>query len=156
MANSLILRVYDVLMNHRVRFLESDRLTALEVPEDDRLQASAKSIASAMQGSAASSVRQACAEFLSVASGYYLVRQPAIRVLAARPRSSASGTNQQCSPRARDCTQRRCRYKDRVDEVERARNRHSNWYDTSVRSSVVVRCIFCALQVPFYRTGVCT
>ena len=30
---------------------------------------------------------------------------------------------QQCAPRARDCTQRRCRYKDRVDEVERAKNR---------------------------------
>jgi len=30
----------------RTRFLESDRLKALEVPEDDRLQASAESIAS--------------------------------------------------------------------------------------------------------------
>ena len=29
----------------------------------------------------------------------------------------------QRAPRARDCTQRRCRYKDRVDEVERAKNR---------------------------------
>lgn len=28
-----------------------------------------------------------------------------------------------CAPRARDCTQRRCRYKDRVDEVEREKNR---------------------------------
>jgi len=32
----------------------------------------------------------------------------------------------QCAPRARDCTQRRCRYKDRVDEVERARNRNKS------------------------------
>ena len=69
----------------RARFLESDRLTALDIPKDDRLQASAESIASAMQDSTASSVRQACVEFLSVASGFYLVRQPAIRVLAARP-----------------------------------------------------------------------
>ena len=69
----------------RARFLESDRLTALEVPEDDQLQALAKSIASAMQGGTAASVRQACGEFLSVASGFYLVRQPGIRVLAARP-----------------------------------------------------------------------
>ncbi len=69
----------------RARFLESDRLTALEVPEDDRLQAPAKSIASAMQGGTASSVRQACAEFLSAASGFYTVRPPGIRVLAARP-----------------------------------------------------------------------
>jgi hypothetical protein len=57
----------------------------LEVPEDDRLQASATSIDSAMKGNTASSVRQACAEFLSVAASFYLVRQPAIRVLAARP-----------------------------------------------------------------------
>src|SRR5271166_2850659 len=38
----------------------------------------------------------------------------------------------QCAPRARDCTQRRCRYKDRVDEVERARNRNKS----RVRSKV--------------------
>jgi hypothetical protein len=44
------------------RFLESDRLTTLEVPEDDRLQASAKSIDSAMQDSTALSVRQARVE----------------------------------------------------------------------------------------------
>ncbi len=29
----------------------------------------------------------------------------------------------QCAPRAQDCTQRRCRYKDWVDEVEREKNR---------------------------------
>ncbi len=28
-----------------------------------------------------------------------------------------------CAPQARDCTQRRCRYRDYVDEVERAKNR---------------------------------
>ena len=28
-----------------------------------------------------------------------------------------------CAPRARDCTQRRCRYKDRVDQAEREKNR---------------------------------
>ena len=44
-----------------------------------------KSITSAMQGGTASSVRQACAEFLTVASGFYTVRPPGIRVLAARP-----------------------------------------------------------------------
>jgi transposase, IS5 family len=38
----------------------------------------------------------------------------------------------QCASRARDCTQRRCRYKDRVDEVERARNRNKS----RVRSKV--------------------
>jgi hypothetical protein len=57
----------------------------LEIPQDDRLRASAKSIDSAMQGSTASSVRQACMEFLSAGSDFYTVRPPGIRVLAARP-----------------------------------------------------------------------
>jgi IS5 family transposase len=30
----------------------------------------------------------------------------------------------QHAPRARDCTQRRCRYKDGIDEIERAKNRN--------------------------------
>ena len=38
----------------------------------------------------------------------------------------------QCAPRARDCTHRRYRYKDRVDEVERAKNRTKS----KVRSKV--------------------
>jgi IS5 family transposase len=29
----------------------------------------------------------------------------------------------ECAPQAQDCTHRRYRYKDRIDEVERARNR---------------------------------
>lgn len=69
----------------QAKFAESDRLRTLEIPLDDRLQASAKSIELAMQASRASSVREACAEFLSIASSFYKVRQPAIRVLAARP-----------------------------------------------------------------------
>ncbi len=69
----------------QAKFAESDRLRTLEIPLDDRLQASAKSIELAMQSSRASSVRQACAEFLSLASSFYKVRQPGIRVLAARP-----------------------------------------------------------------------
>ena len=32
----------------------------------------------------------------------------------------------QHAPRARDCTQRRCRYKDGIDEVERAKNRNKS------------------------------
>ena len=69
----------------RARFAESDQLRTLDVSQDDRLQASAKSIELAMQSSRTSSVRHACAEFLSVATGFYKVRLPAIRVLAARP-----------------------------------------------------------------------
>ena len=69
----------------KARFAESDRLRTLAVPKDDRLRAVAKSIASAMANGATSSVRQGCTEFLSIASDFYRVRQPAIRVLAARP-----------------------------------------------------------------------
>jgi hypothetical protein len=69
----------------QAKFAESDRLRTLEIPLDNRLQASAKSIELAMQNSRAASVRQACAEFLSLSSGFYRVRQPGIRVLAARP-----------------------------------------------------------------------
>lgn len=39
---------------------------------------------------------------------------------------------QQCAPRAQDCTHRRYRYKDHIDEVERARNRTKS----TVRSKV--------------------
>jgi len=67
------------------KFIESERLTTLEVPPDDRLKMSSKSIHLALQGSTPSAVRQACAEFLSIASEFYKVRHPAIRVLAARP-----------------------------------------------------------------------
>ena len=38
----------------------------------------------------------------------------------------------QCAPRAQDCTHRRYRYKDRIDEVERAKNRNKS----TVRSKV--------------------
>jgi IS5 family transposase len=43
-----------------------------------------------------------------------------------------SDTIHRAAPRARDWTQRRCRYKDRVDEAERAKNRTKS----SVRSKV--------------------
>ena len=39
---------------------------------------------------------------------------------------------QQCAPRAQDCTHRRYRYKDHIDEVERAKNRTKS----TVRSKV--------------------
>jgi len=49
----------------------------------------------------------------------------------------------QCAPRAHDCTQRRCRYKDRVDEVERARNRNKS----RVRSKV--EHVFAVMKLKF-------
>jgi transposase, IS5 family len=49
----------------------------------------------------------------------------------------------QCSPRAKDCTQKRYRYKDRIDEVERARNRTKS----KVRSKV--EHVFAVLKLQF-------
>jgi len=69
----------------REKFLASERLGTLAVPQDHRLREAANAIESGMQSGGAVSVRQACAEFLSVASDFYNVRPPLIRVLAARP-----------------------------------------------------------------------
>jgi hypothetical protein len=69
----------------RAEFLESDRLGVLAVPRDDRLRSIAESLESAMQADTSVGVGQACAEFLSVASDFYKVRTPPVRVLAARP-----------------------------------------------------------------------
>ena len=50
---------------------------------------------------------------------------------------------QQCAPRAQDCTHRRYRYKDRIDEVERAKNRSKS----TVRSKV--EHVFAVLKLKF-------
>mgnify|MGYP005819345417 CR=1 FL=1 len=54
----------------------------------------------------------------------------------------------ECAPQARDFTQRRCRYKDRVDEAERARNRSKS----RVRSRV--EHVFGTLKLKFGFTKV--
>jgi hypothetical protein len=66
-------------------FRESERLSTLDIPDDDRLQALARSIESAMKAEAITSVRPACAEFLKAASQFYRVPECGVRVLAARP-----------------------------------------------------------------------
>ncbi len=66
-------------------FLESDRLRTLEVPRDNRLLTLRNFIDSALSARTTAAVRQACAEFLSVASAFYRVPRPEVRVLAARP-----------------------------------------------------------------------
>jgi hypothetical protein len=67
-------------------FEKSDRIKALDLPEEARLlSALAKRIEAAMQTGKPSEVRVACAEFLSQASGFYKVPNCGIRVLAARP-----------------------------------------------------------------------
>jgi hypothetical protein len=66
-------------------FLESDRLRILEVPQDDRLRTLARSLDAAMQGGTSRVVRQGCSEFLAVASDFYGMPRPLVRVLAGRP-----------------------------------------------------------------------
>jgi hypothetical protein len=83
--------------NHtlRVEFLKSDRIDSLDLPQDDGLCRLAKSIAKALNSEIRRGVRQACADFLSSTAGFYGVRKPQIRVLAARPlrvRESGWGT----------------------------------------------------------------
>ena len=79
----------------RVEFLKSDRIDSLDLPQDDGLCRLAESIAKALNSEIRRGVRQACADFLSSTAGFYGVRKPQIRVLAARPlrvRESGWGT----------------------------------------------------------------
>ena len=69
----------------RTQFFESDELCDLEVPTDDRLRGPANAIDLAMKSGRSVAVREACAEFLRVASDFYQVAQPQVRVLSARP-----------------------------------------------------------------------
>ncbi len=50
---------------NRARFLESERIRALDLPQDGCLLAIAKSIESAMKEGENADVRNACAEFLA-------------------------------------------------------------------------------------------
>jgi len=69
----------------RAQFFASDKLRDLEMPADDRLRRPAVALDLAMKGDSSAAVREACAEFLRVASEFYGVSQPKVRVLAARP-----------------------------------------------------------------------
>jgi hypothetical protein len=70
---------------NRAKFLESDQIKTLDLPQDGRLLAIAQSIESAMRAGAPADVRRTCAEFLEAASEFYKVSDCGIRVLAARP-----------------------------------------------------------------------
>jgi hypothetical protein len=66
-------------------FHASDQRIELPVPADARLQIRAKAIAMALEGGKIPALLHACSEFLRVASDFYKVEPPGIRVLAARP-----------------------------------------------------------------------
>ena len=69
----------------RTQFLASDRLCQLAIPPDGRLRGPASALDLAMKSGQSAPVREVCAEFLRVASEFYGVSQPQVRVLAARP-----------------------------------------------------------------------
>ena len=69
----------------QVEYLKSDRLQAVEVPQDERLRAPAARLQPALESGEPRAVRTACAEFLFAAADFYGIARPQIRVLAARP-----------------------------------------------------------------------
>lgn len=66
-------------------YAASDQRIALGVPDDERLRTRAKAIENAMSTGKPAAVLYACREFLAVASDFYKVQRPELRVLAARP-----------------------------------------------------------------------
>ena len=71
--------------NLQAQFLASDRLEILEIPRDGRLVQPARAIEAALKTGERKPVRLACSDFLATAAGFYQVRPPQLRVLAARP-----------------------------------------------------------------------
>ena len=66
------------------KFLPSDRMKTLDLPQDRTLLAIAKSIESGMKAGSSADVRRSCAEFLDFASAFYEVPSCSLRVLAGR------------------------------------------------------------------------
>ncbi len=69
----------------RARFVESDQITTLEVPQNGTLPTIARMIESGMKDARSGDVRIACSDFLRVCSEFYRVPKCGIRILAARP-----------------------------------------------------------------------
>jgi hypothetical protein len=70
---------------NREGFLESDRITTLDLAQDGQLPSIANAIELAMKAGKIAEVHLACTEFLATASEFYGVPDCSIRVLAARP-----------------------------------------------------------------------
>jgi hypothetical protein len=70
---------------NRARFLESDRLTTLRVPENRNLVEIARCIEAAMVDGNGPRVRTACSDLRTEMASFYAVPPCGIRVLAARP-----------------------------------------------------------------------
>ena len=70
---------------NRARFLESDRLTTLRVPENSNLVEIARCIEAALVDGNGPRARTACSDLLTEMASFYVVPPCRIRVLAARP-----------------------------------------------------------------------
>jgi hypothetical protein len=70
---------------NRAGFLQSDRITTLDLPQNGRLLTIAKSIESAMNVGKSVDVRRACTQFLAETSTFYRTPSCGVRVFAARP-----------------------------------------------------------------------
>jgi hypothetical protein len=66
-------------------FLDSDRLNAIPLPDDQRLTKIAGAIEAAMTAEDTNNVRQVCDDFLGTAADFYQVPRCGVQVLAARP-----------------------------------------------------------------------
>jgi hypothetical protein len=78
---------------NRAQFIESDRITTLDLPGNGALTEIAQRLESAMKWDKIRDVRSACTDFLATASNFYEVTNCSVRVLAARPiRTRERGT----------------------------------------------------------------
>ncbi len=75
----------------RAAFAKSDQNGVLHLPQDDTLLTSARGIEFSLEQGRRIALRQSCAEFLSILSGFYRIAPPGIRVLAARPIRTREG-----------------------------------------------------------------
>ena len=71
--------------SRRAEYFRSDNMRNLEMPDDDRFRVAARHIEEALETEATPPVRIACTVFLRLASEFYGVSTPQVRVLRARP-----------------------------------------------------------------------
>jgi hypothetical protein len=69
----------------RTEYEQSDGMSRLALPDDDRLLIAARGIEEALATEEVSPVRKACGMFLASAAKFYGVAVPTVRVLRARP-----------------------------------------------------------------------
>jgi hypothetical protein len=67
------------------QFLESDQLASIELPAHDDLRRIAVSLDESLKQGKRAAIQQTCTDFLGVASDFYEVERPNVKILAARP-----------------------------------------------------------------------